>query len=60
MKYFLAGIYHRFVPNTDDYIKVIRLFQGHPVWTPINRDEKETEIETSHVRINYLNSIKSE
>ena len=52
-----AGIYHRFIPDQSDFIKAIRLFQGHPVWTPINRDEKENEIEKSEVRKNYLKTI---
>merc|ERR1712227_771126 len=54
-----AGIYHRFIPDQADFIKAIRLFQGHPVWTPINRDEKEQEIEKNKVRKNYLQMLNT-
>jgi len=33
-----AGIYHRYSNDEKNYAKVMRLFQGDPVWTPFNRD----------------------
>jgi len=33
-----AGIYHRFACDDKNYAKVMRLFQGEPVWTAYNRD----------------------
>jgi len=32
------GIYHRYSNDEKNYAKVMRLFQGDPIWTPFNRD----------------------
>lgn len=32
-----AGIYHRFTLDEQNYVKVMRLFVGDPVWTAYNR-----------------------
>eukprot|EP01006_Ploeotia_vitrea_P016564 TRINITY_DN47293_c0_g1_i1.p1 TRINITY_DN47293_c0_g1~~TRINITY_DN47293_c0_g1_i1.p1 ORF type:complete len:352 (-),score=194.38 TRINITY_DN47293_c0_g1_i1:85-1140(-) len=49
-----AGIYHRFTLDEKNYIKAMRLFQGEPVWTPHNRDKKETD--ALPARADYLKS----
>nr|XP_004656586.2 1,2-dihydroxy-3-keto-5-methylthiopentene dioxygenase [Jaculus jaculus] len=32
-----AGIYHRFTPDEQNYVKAMRLFVGEPVWTAYKR-----------------------
>jgi len=52
------GIYHRYSNDDKNYAKVMRLFQGDPIWTPFNR-AKETDTYTErekYVSI-YLNEV---
>lgn len=47
-----AGIYHRFTLDEGNYIKALRLFQGVPVWTPLNRPQEDHQ-----ARLKYVNEI---
>ncbi|KAF3456936.1 hypothetical protein FNV43_RR01590 [Rhamnella rubrinervis] len=47
-----AGIYHRFTLDTNDYIKLMRLFVGEPVWTAYNRPQEDHP-----ARKEYINSL---
>ncbi|XP_057489087.1 acireductone dioxygenase 1 [Actinidia eriantha] len=47
-----AGIYHRFTLDTTNYIKLMRLFVGEPVWTAYNRPQEDHP-----ARKEYINSL---
>jgi len=35
-------MYHRFIPDKQNFIRARRFFVGEPVWTPINRPIGDT------------------
>ncbi|PKU85551.1 1,2-dihydroxy-3-keto-5-methylthiopentene dioxygenase 1-like [Dendrobium catenatum] len=47
-----AGIYHRFTLDTSNYVKLMRLFIGEPVWTAYNRPQDDHP-----ARKDYVNSL---
>uniref|UniRef100_UPI00398EBD35 acireductone dioxygenase n=1 Tax=Pristiophorus japonicus TaxID=55135 RepID=UPI00398EBD35 len=46
-----AGIYHRFTLDENNYVKVMRLFTGEPVWTPYYRPADELDVRKKYVRL---------
>uniref|UniRef100_A0A0E0EXZ0 Acireductone dioxygenase n=1 Tax=Oryza meridionalis TaxID=40149 RepID=A0A0E0EXZ0_9ORYZ len=47
-----AGIYHRFIVDSNNYIKLMRLFLGEPVWTAYNRPQEDHPVRQEYVK-NY-------
>ncbi|XP_010494368.1 PREDICTED: 1,2-dihydroxy-3-keto-5-methylthiopentene dioxygenase 4-like [Camelina sativa] len=45
-----AGIYHRFTLDTSNYIKLMRLFVGEPVWTAYNRPQEEHPVRKQYTK----------
>uniref|UniRef100_A0A0D9XJS6 Acireductone dioxygenase n=1 Tax=Leersia perrieri TaxID=77586 RepID=A0A0D9XJS6_9ORYZ len=45
-----AGIYHRFIVDSNNYIKLMRLFIGEPVWTAYNRPQEEHPVRQEYVK----------
>ncbi|CAJ0925573.1 4503_t:CDS:2 [Entrophospora sp. SA101] len=46
------GIYHRFTPDTNDYMKAMRLFKKEPIRVALNPDD-------NNFRKDYLKSIQN-
>ena len=53
------GIYHRFTCDENDTIHAMRLFKGHPVWTPFNRPVDDHPSRQRYVK-EYLEQKKDE
>jgi len=50
-------MYHRYTNDEKNFAKVMRFFQGDPVWTPYNRSE---EVDQFEERKGYLKEILAE
>ncbi|XP_057451808.1 acireductone dioxygenase 1-like [Lotus japonicus] len=48
-----AGSYHRITLNTSNYVKLMRLFIGEPVWTAYNRPQED-----NLARKEYMKGLK--
>ncbi|KAK3040534.1 LOW QUALITY PROTEIN: hypothetical protein RJ639_028980 [Escallonia herrerae] len=45
-----AGIYHRFTLDTSNYVKLMRLFVGEPVWTAYNRPQEDHPARKGYIK----------
>ncbi|KAK9287718.1 hypothetical protein L1049_016157 [Liquidambar formosana] len=45
-----AGIYHRFTLDTHNYVKLMRLFVGEPIWTAYNRPQEDHPARKEYVQ----------
>ncbi|KAF7826032.1 1,2-dihydroxy-3-keto-5-methylthiopentene dioxygenase 1 [Senna tora] len=45
-----ARIYHRFTLDTNNYVKLMRLFMGELVWTPYNRSHEEHPARKEYIK----------
>ncbi|RWV93713.1 hypothetical protein GW17_00043820 [Ensete ventricosum] len=45
-----AGIYHRFTLDTLNYVKLMRLFIGEPVWTAYNRPQEDHPARQGYIK----------
>ncbi|KAJ0093068.1 hypothetical protein Patl1_25297 [Pistacia atlantica] len=45
-----AGIYHRFTLDTSNYVKLMRLFVGEPVWTAYNRPQENHPVRKEYIK----------
>nr|XP_010932820.1 1,2-dihydroxy-3-keto-5-methylthiopentene dioxygenase 1 [Elaeis guineensis] len=45
-----AGIYHRFTLDTSNYVKLMRLFVGEPVWTAFNRPQEDHPARQGYIK----------
>jgi 1,2-dihydroxy-3-keto-5-methylthiopentene dioxygenase len=52
-----AGVFHRFTLDTNDYARVMRLFQDEPKWTAHSRQLEETS--KREARLRYLSMFEN-
>lgn len=45
-----AGIYHRFSLDASNYVKLMRLFKGEPIWTPYNRPQEDHPARKEYIK----------